>query len=107
MHRGAIDPGEGPDEAQQTEQAEYARLAEGRSEGDDVDPVAAQVLRPVMCGENAAEELGNEDDGDGEFDKFELWLGTRARLVDQEPEGDKDDRKGSHAELPRDVMALN
>jgi hypothetical protein len=48
MHGGAVDPREGSDKPQEAKQPQDPRSANGWSERDEIDPVAAQVPATVV-----------------------------------------------------------
>ena len=68
VDRGAVDAGKGADETKQPQQAQDSGGPDRRGQGDEVDPVAAQVLGPVVGGEETAGELCDEQGGDREFE---------------------------------------
>jgi hypothetical protein len=59
----------------------------------------AQVLAAIMGGEDPGRELGQEHAGQEPLDRLEHRLAAVWRLVDEEAEGDEDDRNEAKGDL--------
>ncbi len=84
VHRRPIDAGEGSNESKQPQEPKHPGDSDWGREGDDVDPVAAQVGRPTSSRQDSTSEFDHEDAGQAELDRPDLR--SRAiHLVDNEP----------------------
>jgi hypothetical protein len=106
VHARPIDASEGSNESKQTQQPKRSGDPDRGRQGDDVDPVALQIVEPAARGEDARTEFEDEQAGQDEFGCGDLGAGAGGRLdvVDGEPERHVHDRERRHRQLPRDLV---
>jgi hypothetical protein len=106
---GSIGAGEGSNESKQPKEPKRPGDPDRGREGDDVDPVALQVVEPAARGENARPEFEDEEAGEDELGDLDLRPRTGGRLdvVDDEPERDVHDRQRGREQLPATSCVTN